>query len=173
MENALDYTFEPAPELTINEDTTTDVVAYVDSNWAGCKTTRKSISGGVIQLLGTTAHHDSIAQINIATNHAETELDSISHFLLESKMSSKTLLIVNAGSISAKTIANRVGRSKHTKHDQLKYLHAQNMSETGLLNFQNVHKQTPDRHTNQIPSGSGVELPSTTHGNWHKPLRRW
>eukprot|EP00974_Lingulodinium_polyedra_P007459 709560-Lingulodinium_polyedra.AAC.1 len=44
-----DYAYDLAPKLTTIDDVTTDAVIYVDSDRAGCKTTRKSTSGGAIQ----------------------------------------------------------------------------------------------------------------------------
>ena len=143
LKGTLDYRYDLTPKITSVGSPTTDVVAFVDSDWVGCRTTRNSTSGGVIQIWGTTVHHFSRTQASIATSSAEAELYaigtgvaealSISHFLVESKLATKTTLIARTDSTSAKAIAGRLGLSKSTKHIQLRYLYMQDMTQAGLL----------------------------------------
>jgi len=49
----------------------------VDSDWAGCPTTRRSVTGFVIALLGTTISYGSRTQATIPFSSAEAELCAI------------------------------------------------------------------------------------------------
>jgi hypothetical protein len=49
---------------------------WTDSDWAGDIETRKSCSGGSMQLGGTTVHHWSKVQSNIALSSGEAELNA-------------------------------------------------------------------------------------------------
>ena len=64
-------------------DTTPDLDVFVDSDWAGCATTRKSTSGFVIKF-GSTIHFGSRAQATIALSSAEAELYAINTGATES-----------------------------------------------------------------------------------------
>jgi hypothetical protein len=55
-------------------DSTPDLNIFVGSDWAGCATTRKSTSGFVIKLMGSTIHFGSRTQSTIALSSAEAEL---------------------------------------------------------------------------------------------------
>ena len=65
-------------------DTTPDLDVFVDSDWAGCATTRKSTSGFVIKFMGSTIHFGSRAQATIALSSAEAELYAINTGATES-----------------------------------------------------------------------------------------
>ena len=54
-----------------------DLNVFVDSAWAGCPTTRKSTTGFVVTLLGTTINYRSRTQATIALSSAEAELYAI------------------------------------------------------------------------------------------------
>ena len=54
-----------------------DLNVFVDSDWAGCPTTRKSTTGFVVTLLGTTINYGSRTQATIALSSAEAELYAI------------------------------------------------------------------------------------------------
>ena len=58
-------------------DTTPDIDVFVDSDWAGCSTTRKSTKGFVIKFMGSTIHFGSRAQATIALSSGEAELYAI------------------------------------------------------------------------------------------------
>ena len=49
------YRFYVRPSIR-TMDTTPDLDVFVDSDWAGCATTRKSTSGFVIKFMGSTIH---------------------------------------------------------------------------------------------------------------------
>ena len=54
-----------------------DINVYVDSDWAGCPTTRRSTTGFVITILGTTVSYGSRTQATVALSSAEAELYAI------------------------------------------------------------------------------------------------
>ena len=51
-----------------------EVKVYTDSDWAGCRATRKSTSGGALQVAGLTVKTWSVNQKNIALSSGEAEL---------------------------------------------------------------------------------------------------
>ena len=65
-------------------DTTAKLDVFVDSDWAGCATTRKSTSGFVIKFMESTIHFGSRAQATIALSSAEAELYAINTGATES-----------------------------------------------------------------------------------------
>ena len=54
-----------------------EVVAYTDSDWAGCVRTRRSTSGGVIMHGSHAIHHWSSTQTTTALSSGEAELNAI------------------------------------------------------------------------------------------------
>ena len=66
------------PGMTLSgPDCNLDLNCYVDSDWAGCKRTRKSTSGTVIQLLECTVASGSRTQGTIKLSSGEAELYAI------------------------------------------------------------------------------------------------
>ena len=120
------------PHTQTNPNSMVDVTCFVDSDWAGRLTTRKSTSGAVITLRGTAVHHYSRTQGTVATSSGEAELYAlasgtletagIANFLRESRLVHKVNLRVHTDSSSAKAIASRVGLSKLTKHIQPRHV---------------------------------------------------
>ena len=51
-----------------------EIKVYTDSDWAGCRATRKSTSGGALQVAGLTVKTWSVNQKNIALSSGEAEL---------------------------------------------------------------------------------------------------
>ena len=139
----LDYALEIAPQTTPTEDP--ELVAYVDSDWAGCRLTRKSTSGRALQLYGCTVQFYSRTQGSIATSAGEAELYAIGtgvaeglgivNFLVELGMMKQSTITVFTDSSSAKTIATRLGRSKKTKHIAPRYIYVQDLVKEGLVNI--------------------------------------
>ncbi len=65
------------PELSIAFDGDAyagDIVTYVDANWAGCLSTRKSTSGGVVVVGGGCVKSWSSTQGSVALSSGESEL---------------------------------------------------------------------------------------------------
>ena len=73
-----DYCQRLCPSVTRSDsDCTLDIDCYVDSDWTGCSTTRKSTSGTVVQLLNSTVSFGSRTQGTIALSSWEAELYAI------------------------------------------------------------------------------------------------
>ena len=62
---------------TPTAEATPDIQVFVDSDWAGCATTRKSTIGFLIKVFGATTHYGSRTQATIALSSAEAELYAI------------------------------------------------------------------------------------------------
>ena len=61
------FLWQPVPE---------ELVVLTDSDWAGCKVTRRSTSGIVVKLGGHLLHFSSKLQKNIASSSGEAELSA-------------------------------------------------------------------------------------------------
>ena len=125
------------PTVTTTE-ITPDGGVYVDSDWAGCATTRKSTTGFVIKYMGATIHFGSRTRSTIALSSAEAELYAtntgatealdIQSFLTEALNKKKKVNIrIYTDSSSGKSIAARIGSSKKAKHIELKHLFVQQL----------------------------------------------
>jgi len=136
------YGLEIAPRITQHSDAPLDIVCFVDSDWGGCRQTRKSTGGCVVQVLGCTVHHYSRVQQTLATSSGEAELYAIGssvgeslgilNFVTEARLCTKASLRVHTGSTSAKAMATRIGTSKLTKHI-LRHLYVQDLVQAGML----------------------------------------
>ena len=74
------------PRLVYNfkyQDLPTNVDIYTDTDFAGCKETRRSTSGGVIMLGSHTVRHWSKTQSTIALSSGEAELSGIGSGIAE------------------------------------------------------------------------------------------
>ena len=130
------YKYYVRPTITATE-IVPDVGVYVDSDWAGCSTTRKSTSGFVIKYMGATVHFGSRTQSTIALSSAEAELYAINtgatealhirSFLTEALNKKKVNIKIYTDSSSGKSIATRIGSSKKAKHIELKHLFIQQL----------------------------------------------
>ena len=130
------YKYYVRPTVTSTE-ITPDVGVYVDSDWAGCATTRKSTTGFVIKFMGSTIHFGSRTQSTIALSSAEAELYAINtgatealhirSFLTEALTKKKVNIKIYTDSSSGKSIATRIGSSKKAKHIELKHLFIQQL----------------------------------------------
>ena len=147
LQGTKDYKFILRPTtLPRNKDIPT-LDVYVDADWAGCTTTRKSTTGCAIKYLGATIHFGSRTQAIVALSSAESELHSIGtgaqealrirNFLMETILTSKLQIRIHTDSTSGKSIATRIGSSKKAKHIDLKYLFIQQLVHNGILA---VHK---------------------------------
>ena len=56
------------------QDSLKEIITYTDSDWAGCRKTRKSTSGGALTYNGCIIKTWSRTQTNIALSSAEAEL---------------------------------------------------------------------------------------------------
>jgi hypothetical protein len=118
------------------EETTVHI--YSDSDWAGCRVSRKSTSGGVIVVGGCTLRAWSSTQTTVATSSGEAELyalvkaasEGLGFQSLARDVGFELNLEVHVDSSAAQSIASRVGLGK-TKHVEVKYLWVQQATRDG------------------------------------------
>ncbi|CAE7422522.1 GIP [Symbiodinium sp. CCMP2456] len=101
------------------EMTSLDVVAYVDSDWAGCVRTRKSTSGVSVFFNGCLLTSQTRTQQTIATSSGEAELYSIGlgtseclflkSLLLDMNIASRVNIRVFTDSSAGKSMSTRFG----------------------------------------------------------------
>ena len=141
-----DYNHCVAPAL--HSDCTLDIDYYVDSDWAGCRTTRKSASGTVVQLLNSTVSFESRTQGTIALSSGEAELYAIGqgtsealfvkNLITEAKLAKSVNITVHTDPIAGKSMATRFGTSKKTKHVELRFLYVQELVAKGILRLRKI-----------------------------------
>ena len=131
-----DYCLMLKPTHTLPSFTTTkvplEIHVYCDSDWAGCKRTRRSTTGTVTQLLGCTIHFCSrtLATVALSSTEAETyaigagtsEALFLHQMLDEIGFFDKISLHLNTDSTGAEATCTRTGLSPKTKHMQLRYI---------------------------------------------------
>ena len=98
-----------------DSDCTLDIDCYVDSDWAGCRTTRKSTSGTVVQLLNSTVSFGSRTQGTIALSSGEAEPYAIGqgtsealfvkNLITEAKLAKSVNITVHTDSTAGKSMA--------------------------------------------------------------------
>eukprot|EP00438_Fugacium_kawagutii_P035573 Skav206146 [mRNA] locus=scaffold2285:21167:21949:+ [translate_table: standard] len=126
------------PDMMLSDsDCTLDIDCFVDSEWAGCRTTRKSTSGTIVQLLNSTVSFGSRTQGTIALGSGEAELYSIGqgtsealfvrNLLIEANLAKAVNIIVYTGSTAGKSMAMRFGAGKKTRHVELRFLYVQEL----------------------------------------------
>ena len=133
-----------------------NVECYCDSNWGGCKSTRKSTSSGMVFLNGCLVLSLCKSQSTIALSSCEAELLALTHMTAEAIMvcslcrfllklegrevNSDLDFIVYTDSSSAKALAQRrgVGRLKHV---DLRYLWVQACVRQKLIRLKKVNTQ--------------------------------
>ena len=125
-----------------------DVVAYVDSDWAGCAQTRKSTSGVSVFFNGCLIASQSRTPQTIATSSGEAELYSIGlgtseclfvkSLLIEMNITSRVNIRVFTDSSAGKSMSTRFGASKKTRHVELRFLFMQELVQQGILQVKKV-----------------------------------
>jgi hypothetical protein len=131
-----------------NEDYAKNIEVYVDSDWAGCKKTRKSTSGGVLKLGRHVLKTWSSTQATIATSSGEAELIAmyegatrglgLSSILSEMMMSPSLSLcrLCTDASVAKSFVSTRgLGRMRHL---EVKLLWLQELVQKGRLRVSKV-----------------------------------
>ena len=119
-----------------------------DSDWAGCRRTRRSTSGGVVMHGSHLIHHWSRTQAGVALSSAEAELNAmlkagqelicIRQFL--SEMLVKKRLVISGDSSAAKGILCRRGCGK-VKHLEVKQLWLQEKVAGGVVKIHKIPRR--------------------------------
>ena len=123
----------------------TGIKAWVDSDWAGCVTSRKSSSGGIITVNGFTIMTFSRTQSIVAQSSAEAELYAISAGACETLYCKSLLneigftynIEILSDSKAGRAIAQRHGVGK-TRHIEIKHLFVQDLISKGLVSVKKV-----------------------------------
>ncbi len=125
-----------------------EIHIYCDSDWAGCKQTRRSTTGTATQLSGCTDHFCSRAQATVALSSTEAETLAIGtgtsealylHQLLdEINLFGKISFHIHSDPTGATATCTRTGLSPKTKHTQLRYLWLQPSFTTQQCNLHKI-----------------------------------
>ena len=144
-----DYKQIIRPTVKLPAKAIPDINVYVDSDWAGCPTTRKSTTGFIISLLGTTINYGSRTQATIALSSAEAELYAINtgatealhirSLLMELLNINKVNIKIHTDSSSGKSMATRIGSSRKAKHIELKHLFIQRLISHDYVRIIKIH----------------------------------
>ena len=146
-----DHWFEK--EFSPENSSSFTVECFCDSNWGGCKTTRRRTSSGMIFLIGNLVLSLCKSQTTISLSSCEAELMAMTHMTAEAimicnlcrillKVDSREVgetleFIVYTDSSSAKALAQRrgVGRLKHV---DLRHLWIQSCVRQKLVRLKKV-----------------------------------
>ena len=149
LQGTKEYKQVVQPTVKIPASATPDLNVYVDSDWAGCPITRRSTSGFVITLLGTTISYGSRTQATIALSSAEAELYAINtgttealhlrNLLMELTNTKKINIKIHTDSSAGKSMATRIGASRKAKHIELRHLFIQQLILHDIVRLIKIH----------------------------------
>ena len=105
----------------------TELDVWTDSDWAGDVETRKSCSGGSLQLGTSTIHHWSKLQANVALSSGEAELNSAVKGISEAigprellrEVTVTIRILVDASACKGMLLRHSTGKVKHLTTKQL------------------------------------------------------
>ena len=115
----------------------------MDSDWAGCLSTRKSTSGGVLLVAGTAMKSWSSTQGSVATSVAEAEYyvvfkgaaEAFGFASLARDLGYELKVILWSDSTAARGVAARKGLSSRTRHMEVKFQWLQGALAKGQLDW--------------------------------------
>ena len=159
----------------------TEIEAVVDSDWASCPRTRKSVSSGFLRMGGAVLHHWTRSQSVPAQSSAEAELYALVeganeamglHLVFES-MNMHYPIVIYSDSSAGRQAARRVGPGSKLRHVALRHWVIQDYVRSGKVTIKPVPgEQNPaDIGTKAVaratlerlrPSAGIVELPKTS-----------
>ena len=124
----------------------TAVEAFVDSDWAGCLNSRKSTSGGMLSVAGTSLKSWSSTQGSVAMSVAEAEYyaalkgaaEALGFAALAKDLGYDLKVILWSDSTAARGVAARKGLSSRTRHMEVKFLWLQSTLAKGQLEWKKV-----------------------------------
>ena len=162
-----DHCQRPCPNVTFeSSNCTLDLDCYVDLDWAGCRSTRKSTSGTVVQILNSTVSFGSRTQGTIALSSGEAELYAIGqgtsealyirNLITEAKLAKSININIHTNRTAGKSMATRFGTSKKTKQVELRFLYVQEMVGEGLTKLRKAG--TKDNRADVVSKYLGTEL---------------
>jgi len=139
-----DYCLELKPKLYLNEkNTNLTITVHTDSDWAGCTSTRKSTSGVLCSVLGVSISALSRTQQTLALSSGEAELYAlglgvsealfIKSLVLEAQFAKTCHITLYTDSTAGKSMSNRWGTTRKTKHIELRFLFVQELITSGVV----------------------------------------
>ena len=159
------------PNVTLeSSNCTLDLDCYVDSDWAGCRSTRKSTSGTVVQrsnlefncflkfgsrTQGTTALSSGEAEL-YAIGQGTSEALYIRNQITEAKLAKSININIHTDCTAGKSMATRFGTSKKTKRVELRFLYVQELVGKGLIKLRKIG--TKDNCADVLTKYLGTEL---------------
>ncbi len=150
------------------------IVIYTDSDWAGDKDTRRSVSGFIIYLLGVPISWRSKQQKSVVLSSSEAEFVSLSEAAKEIKfvyqimqsmgLKIKTPIIVRVDNVGAMFMAENVTTSQRTRHVDIRYNFVREFVEDGFLKivFVKTDENKSDGFTKNV-SGEIYEKHAKDH----------
>ena len=174
----------PRPKIIPHsKQTTFDIDTYVDSNWAGCATSRRSTAGMALYFLGTLFTFQSRAQATVALSSGEAELYTIGlgvseslfirSLLLESRLSKNVNIRIHTDSTAGKSMATRFGTSKKTKHVQLRCLFIQELVASAVSIKKVSGTSNPSDVMTKYITKEGLQRHLMSLGITYIPLAEW
>ena len=155
---------------------------YSDSDWAGCRRTRRSTSGGVATIDGCTVKHWSSTQGSVALSVGEAEYyalikaaaEGLGLVALGKDMGFEFRLRVHVDSNTAKAITSRLGLGK-VRHMEVKYLWAQEGYRKKLFEIMKVagEKNPADVLTKPLTASEMAPKLASVGGRFVDSRARW
>ena len=127
-----------------DDDESHKIDFFTDSDWAGDRGTRRSISGGALFVCGCLISAWSRRQATVALSAAEAELNALTTGLTEAIFARnfiseltgfKPAISVHTDSSAAKAIATRAGVTPRTKHLSIKLSSLKRSSRAAAASF--------------------------------------
>ena len=131
---------------------TLDLDCYVNSDWAGCRSTRKSTSGTVVHFGSRTQGAIALSSGGQGTSKALY----IRNLITEAKLAKSINMNVHTDSTAGKSTATRFGTSKKTKRVELRFLYVQELVGKGLITPRKI--RTKDNCADVLTKYLGTEL---------------
>lgn len=121
------------------------IQAYTDSDWAGDKDTRLSVSGYIVYLMGVPISWRSKQQKAVVLSSSEAEFVSLSEAAKEIKfiyqimismgLTVKTPIMVRVDNVGAIFMAENVTTSQRTRHVDIRYNFVREFVEDGFIDI--------------------------------------
>ena len=137
-----DYGIKIEPKMP-QQDGLWTMVMYTDSDYAGDKDSRKSVSGFILFLMNVPVLWRSKAQKSVTLSSAEAEYVSLSEAAKEIKfvyqilitmgLKVKTPVVVRVDNIGAIFMSENISTTSRSKHVDIRYKYVNEMVEEGFL----------------------------------------
>jgi len=146
------------------------MTVYTDSDWAGDKDTRKSVSGFIVYLINVPIMWRSRQQRSVTLSSSEAEFVSLSEAAKEIKfvyqimlsmgLKVNTPIIVRVDNVAAIFMTENISTSQRTRHVDIRYAYVREFVQDGFLKIlfvktennlsdgftKNVNAETQEKH---------------------------